>query len=264
MLTLTFTACDRTPDGVIPRSEMAPLMADIHTAESVVDTERRVFSSDSMRQVLKQSVLAAHGYDVAAFDSSLMYYGRNIDEYSKLYDDVIEILESRVASAEALAATEGSASSLAAGDMNVSIDGDSVDVWALPRSLTFSDASPVEIVPFGIPTDRYWERGDLYTLRGRFTGPAGAIGMSMAVEYMDGSVDHLSVRFLGDGWKEMTLPTDSARTARYVYGVITYPKGENRMLVPAVIDSISLHRTRFSPGHFRDPRMQSVGPRDTH
>ncbi len=54
---------------MIPDDEMAELMADIHTAESVVDTERRVFATDSMRRLLKQSVLARYGYTMADFDS---------------------------------------------------------------------------------------------------------------------------------------------------------------------------------------------------
>lgn len=130
---MALTACNSTPDGVIPDDEMAELMADIHTAESVVDTERRVFATDSMRRLLKQSVIARYGYTMADFDSSLSYYGRNIDLYAKLYEDVITILDERIAEAESRSATDiaggrqGSTS-----DLDFSVDGDSVDVWALP------------------------------------------------------------------------------------------------------------------------------------
>lgn len=258
------TACDNTPDGVIPRSEMASLMADIHTAESVVDTERRTYTSDSMRQVLKQSVLAAHGYDVAAFDSSLMYYGRNIDIYAQLYDDVIAILEKRIADTESAAATNGSVSALASGEISISVDGDSVDVWGLPRTIAFSPSSPVRMLPFGLATDRYWEKGDTYTLRGRLSGASDPLTLAMAVEYMDGSVEHLTVRVLGDGWKSVTLPTDTARTARYVYGTIASVGNSPAGGIPAVMDSITLYRTRFAPGQFRDPRIHNVGPRSNY
>lgn len=252
------TACTSTPDGVIPDDEMAELMADIHTAESVVDTERRVFATDSMRRLLKQSVLARYGYTMADFDSSLSYYGRNIDLYAKLYEDVIAILDERIAEAESRSATDiaggrqGSTS-----DLDFSVDGDSVDVWALPRTLFFSQASPVSIVPFGLSSDRYWERGDVYTLRGKLSGASDAVAFSVAVEYMDGSVDYLTMRSLGSGWKEATLLTDSAKVARYVYGSISYPQISAKR-PPAVLDSISLFRSRFDPRLIRDPRTKSV------
>ncbi len=93
-----------------------------------------------------------------------------------------------------------------------------------PRTLFFSQASPVSIVPFGLSSDRYWERGDVYTLRGKMSGASDAVAFSVAVEYMDGSVDYLTMRSLGSGWKEATLLTDSAKVARYVYGSISYPR----------------------------------------
>lgn len=257
--TLLTASCDDTPDGVIPHDEMVSLMADIHTAESVVDIERRSFRSDSMRQVFKQSVLAAHGYDVAQFDSSLSYYGRNIDLYANLYDDVIALLEKRVAATEADAATDGSAASFAGGGIDLDVDGDSVDVWGLPRMLAFSRTSPVKMVPFGLTANRYWEKGDAYTLRGYVTNSSEPITMAMAVEYMDGSVDHLTVRVMGDGWKHFTLATDTARTARYIYGTIACESKPRAREIPVMIDSLTLFRTRFEPGRFRDPRTRSVG-----
>ncbi|MCM1028031.1 MAG: DUF4296 domain-containing protein [Pseudoflavonifractor sp.] len=252
-------SCSKAPDGVIPPSEMASLMADIHIGESVVETERRAFPSDSSRQILKQSILARHGYDVAVFDSSLMYYGKNMDRYAELYSDVIDILEKRIAATEASAATEGASAVMASASLDLSVDGDSVDVWTLPRSILFSPASPVENIPFGLSSDRFWERGDVYKLRAKLSGsgPEG-LNLFLAVEYMDGSIDHIGVRAVGDGWKSVQLISDSARVARYVYGTIAYDTDRSRPRIPAALDSISLFRTRFSPANHRDPRQRSL------
>lgn len=259
---LSTVSCDRTPDGVIKPDEMAELMADIHVAESVADTERRQFQSDSMKQLLKQSVLARHGYDVAVFDSSLMYYGQHIDRYAKLYDDIVAILEKRIADAEEAAATDGNTAALASGEINISVDGDSVDVWGLPRTVTFSPVSPVASLPFGLNSDNYWERGDVYTLRGKLVGVNQGLVINLAVEYMNGSVDHITVRSLGNGWRSATLSLDTALVARYVYGTIEYtPNADNADTYKAVLDSISLVRTRFEEGQMRDPRTHHVGPR---
>lgn len=251
-------SCDRTPDGVIPKSEMAALLADIHTAESVVDTERRVFATDSMKLLLKQSVLARHGYNVADFDSSLSYYGRNIDIYAKLYDDVVKILEERIATAEIEGMAESSSSQNRMSDIDISFDGDSVDVWSLPRTLFFSRTSPLRLLPFSLASDRYWERGDVYTLRGKLSGATEPIAVSLAVEYLDGSVDHLTMRSLGNGWKEATIMADSAKTARNVYGLISYPVVTSGQRPVTVFDSITLYRSRHNPNLMRDPRTRSV------
>lgn len=259
---LSTVSCDRTPDGVIKPDEMAELMADIHVAESVADTERRQFQSDSMKQLLKQSVLARHGYDVAVFDSSLMYYGQHIDRYAKLYDDIVAILEKRIADAEEAAATDGNTAALASGEINISVDGDSVDVWGLPRTVTFSPVSPVASLPFGLNSDNYWERGDVYTLRGKLVGVNQGLVINLAVEYMNGTVDHITVRSLGNGWRSATLNLDTALVARYVYGTIEYtPNSDNADTYKAVLDSVSLVRTRFEEGQMRDPRTHRVGPR---
>lgn len=258
LLAAIFTACDRTPGGVIPKKKMASLLADIHTAESVVETERRVFGSESMKMVLKQSVLAANGFTVEEFDSSLSYYGRNIDVYAKLYDDVIEILESRIARAEIEGAGESSTSLNAMGAMDMSFEGDSVDVWTLPRTLFFTRTAPSNLLAFNVNSDGNWEMGDVYTLRGRMHGASEAISMAMAVEYFDGSIDHFSMRSVGNGWKEAVLATDSSKTARTVYGTITYPISDDIGRPTVILDSISLYRSRYRSDVVRDPRTRTV------
>ena len=255
---ISFAACHNTPDGVIPESEMVSLMADMHTAESVVETERRVFASDSMKQLLKQSVLARYGYNVADLDSSLSYYGRNIDVYCKLYDDVIKTIEERIAVAETQGTAENYRQEPSVSELDFAFDGDSVDVWQQPRMIAFSRTAPLRILPFNLSADQYWERGDVYTLRGKMSGSTEAINVSLAVEDRDGSVDHITARSFGNGWKEAVLTTDSAKTARYVYGTLSYPTVTSELRTAAILDSITLYRTRFNPNLTRDPRMRSV------
>lgn len=258
MAVALLSACDRTPDGVIPPGEMASVLADIHTAESVVDTERRSFASDSMRRLLKQSVLARHGYNVADFDSSLSYYGRNIDLYAKLYEDVVEILEDRIALAESQAATDRNSVSSGLSPVDIVMDGDSVDVWNLPRTVVFARNSPVNIIPFNMTNDRYWEQGDIYTFRGKMNGASDAVAVSLAVEYMDGSTDYMVMRSMGNGWKEARLSTDTAKVARNMYGTITYPVKDMSPRTPVALDSITLYRTRKGPVIDRDARIRTV------
>lgn len=52
---LLAVACSKTPKGIIPPEEMAQLMADIHTAEAVIELNRGEYRSDSLKQAFKQS-----------------------------------------------------------------------------------------------------------------------------------------------------------------------------------------------------------------
>ena len=78
---------------VLGKKEMASLLTDVHKGESLIEINHNQFSSDSMRRVMKQSVLDAHGVTQQQWDSSLSYYGRNIEQYIELYDIVIAGLE---------------------------------------------------------------------------------------------------------------------------------------------------------------------------
>ena len=47
---IAVTACDSTPDYVIPPKKMAQLMADVHVGEAVVENNSREYGNDSLSQ----------------------------------------------------------------------------------------------------------------------------------------------------------------------------------------------------------------------
>lgn len=129
-LTVTAVACDSRPDGVLSHDEMVALMVDIHKGESMVESNQRSFPTDSTRQAFKQSLYARHGLTTAQADSTFAWYGYHMEEYIEVCDDVIKRLEAELATARATAG----ASSSGLGNIAVSVEGDSVDVW--PESVS--------------------------------------------------------------------------------------------------------------------------------
>lgn len=249
--------CTPTPKGVVPPDDMAELLADIHTGESVVEIESRTFNSDSMRMTLKQSILAKHGVTSEQFDSSLMWYGKHIDIYSSVYEDVVKILEKRISKAEQNGdATYAQPSVSNENDMN--FYGDSVDVWSGMRSMVFSSKSPTLTIPFSMPANQNWETGDVYTLRARLVNATSQAFLSMAVEYNDGSIDYITTRSMGNGWKTIRLFTDSVRHARSIYGHITYLPMGNEVVY---LDSVTLVRKRHETGNRPDMGQKSLSSR---
>ena len=85
---ILFIACNRTPDHVIKQDDMAELMADMQLANAIVDAKYEEYLNDSLKKVLKQSVLIKHNVSKEKFDTSLYWYGQNLDIYKEVYDNV--------------------------------------------------------------------------------------------------------------------------------------------------------------------------------
>ena len=103
---LLFASCDRTPDYVIKPDDMASLLVDIHKGEGVVDLNSSAYRSDSARKVLKQSIYMRHGVTAEQVDTSLVWYGHNIEKYIEVYDKVIAQLEKELKDADVAASGE--------------------------------------------------------------------------------------------------------------------------------------------------------------
>lgn len=244
-------SCSSTPSGIIPKEKMARLMADIYTAESVIDQDRQHFSTDSAKKVLKQSIFARHKVTAEQVDTSLKWYGYNMEKYVEVHDRTIELLEQEIAEAKSTAGA-GRSSEVAPGmSPRYVVDGDSVDVWPDASWRRFSRRSPSDLTSFTLMTDQHWEKGDIYEFSSRFTSAPGKSELTIVAEYQDGSKEYSTLRRNGDGWRRVRLALDPAKTAHSVYGtLIYYPAGDEE----AFADSISLVRTRFSDSQSRSAR----------
>ena len=234
-------ACDRTPDYVLKKKQMVDLLTDIHKAEGVVDLNRTRYGSDSMRKVMKQSVLLRHGVTQEQFDTSMVWYGHNIEKYIEVYDDVIARLESEVAEVDA---DQGGAR------VDMAVVGDSADAWPESRMHRYFYGQPDAMVRFNLRRDENWETGDIYTWRFYKSNMQSPLYYAIAAQYTDGTSDYMTGTTTGQGWSEIVMQIDTARTAQNVYGFATVSPAPGEA---AYIDSIALVRTRFSPDHY-DPR----------
>ncbi len=59
--TALLTSCEKAPDNVLGREEMASLMADIHMGEAVIDYNYSAFPNDSTRKLPLPLPPTAHG-----------------------------------------------------------------------------------------------------------------------------------------------------------------------------------------------------------
>ncbi len=242
---LLAVGCKKVPSDVIQPDDMAALLADIHTAEAVVEMNHSSYNTDSLKLLMRQSVYRRHGVNSAQVDSSTAWYGRNIKYYMEVYDKTIEILEHRLIET----------GNRIAADNALSIAGDSVDVWPNARFISINDRLPSRIISFSFGRDPNWERGDAYAWRAKFFNVDERLEWLMGIEYADGSVEWHYESPDGGGWKELSLQTDSTRTPTRLFG---YLSAKNRPGTELRLDSISLVRRRINPMGYTRPYTNSL------
>ncbi|MCM1022264.1 MAG: DUF4296 domain-containing protein [Muribaculum sp.] len=243
---LMFTACDSRPDYVLDKKDMASLVVDVHKGESLIDINHNQFSTDTTRRILKQSVLDAHGVTQEQWDSSLAYYGRNVEEYIEMYDMAIEELEKQLKNANV---------NVQGADMQIQVAGDSADIWDQPKLRHFSSIQPTDIMKFNIRRDMNWDRGDVYTWSFKGVNGKSPISWTIAAEYSDGTSEYKSGTATSEGWNAIVFHTDSARTTASLRGILQLHPGVNESVY---LDSIALVRTR----HEKAPAGSRIGVKE--
>lgn len=226
-------SCTKLPDGVLDKKEMTSLLVDIHKGESVVETQRGVYASDSMKKVVKQSILLKHGVTQAQLDTSFVWYGNHIEDYLSIYEDVIKHLE------DDLKETKGNKS-----QTPVFAEGDSIDIWPMSHTYRLSDRDVLRNIVFEIPKDNTWQNGDNYNLQFKLINSRQQVPQIKATiyaRYDDGRVEFRPSSALNNDWLKVRLVTDSTSQPSVIFGAISYQLegGENIYL-----DSVSLVRTR--------------------
>lgn len=83
----------KIPDGILNPSELVPLLIDIHIADGFLHQQRfnRQAKEDSAYNYYS-SILKKHGITRPIFDSTIFFYTQNPEDFSKIYDEVLEIL----------------------------------------------------------------------------------------------------------------------------------------------------------------------------
>lgn len=221
---LAMTGCSKVPDHVIPEDDMARVMADIHMAETVIESNYASYPTDSAKMLLKQSVLARHGYDLQALDTSLVWYGAYLEVYRDVYDRTIKLLEKDLEDAGLTELERHRAEN----------DGDSVDIWDGSRFLLIKKTTPSKFITYSYDANEDWTAGDMFTLRAKFTNANDNLTWTIMADYDDNSIELYNTRFSGDGWHETTFITDSLKNPKRIYGSMYMDVLHGAMLVDSI------------------------------
>jgi hypothetical protein len=87
-LLLLLSGCQRT--SVLNEKKMEAVLYDLHLADALIDKERQKqgLLSDSVRNSIYAAAFEKHKITKAQFDTSLSWYGQNLDKYIRIYKNL--------------------------------------------------------------------------------------------------------------------------------------------------------------------------------
>ena len=91
--TVLSIACSRVPSNIIDAKTMESLLIDIHKAEAYMENNKYIANNRLAQDSVKNSIFTSHNVTAAEFDSSVVWYGSNLDIYIEVYDKVIKKLQ---------------------------------------------------------------------------------------------------------------------------------------------------------------------------
>lgn len=199
---MLLSSCDKRPKGVLSDDEMVRLIADIEVAEVYMQQHNSGYYNDSVRDSAVQWALERHGLTKADFDSTMTWYGRNIDEYRDLYGKVDVELAARQRAVTGMEDT----------------DIVSTDLWPYSRHMIVSANGSSDGLSFSLPSEDI-QKGDRITWKMRLKGLSSG-NILLGVDYDNGTSSYSYQSQNGMSKGEVMLQTDSALQVRRVYGYV--------------------------------------------
>lgn len=211
-------SCGNRGPKVIPENKMVDLLVDMELTEAYVNSQ--MTASGEQRLLMGRRVLQKHGVTEEELDTTLAWYGRNMDDYSKLYEKVDKELERR-----RIKYTEVPGGELKEPD----------NLWPYGTHLILSPLSGDKVFTFSIQNPDI-EKGQLLDFTFYLPNPASFKG-TLGVEYTDGLGEAMATNFAAKRNAKLLLQTDTAKTVARLFGIMDWKEVKD---LPLYLDSISL------------------------
>ena len=232
-------ACSHDPDYVIGEKDMVDLLVDVHKAEAVIESNYGDYNSKADKKKLREAVFLKHGITQEQFDTNLVWYGHHIEDYMKIYEQVVERLKAENEEAKKLLAEENS--------QTMSQPGDSVDVWKQRRAHVFDTRQADNLLTFDIAPDENFRARDYFELRFKvLLLPKLAVKpqVYLAARHTNHDVVYNQLDIDKEGWYSLPLQTDSATALSRLYGYMVLPMQPVQGTL--YVDSLMLIRRHYN------------------
>ncbi|NDV59755.1 DUF4296 domain-containing protein [Bacteroides sp. 519] len=228
----------KRPKDVIPESTMEQLLYDYHIAKAMGDG--LPYNENYKKALYVEDVFKKYGTTQAAFDSSMVWYTRNTEVLSKVYEKVSKRLKNDLNDVKRLI-------SIRDNKPMVSESGDSINVWFLEKIYRLTGHPLNNKITFNLPSDtNFYDRDTLswqvnYNFLGHEVDSNRAAIMAMHIIYDNDSIISDIRKIVTSGMDTIRLHSDTLGKIKEIKGFIYYNAKDNSVK-PLWIDSISLMR----------------------
>ena len=213
----------KRPSDVLPESTMEQLLYDYHIAKSLGEN---LPNENYKRALYLESVFRKYGTTEAEFDSSMVWYTRNTEILTKIYEKVSKRLKDEQELVNDLVAKRDK-------KPKTTPKGDSIDVWPWQRMVRLTGKMMGNLYSFSIPADsNYSDRDTLvWEVRYRFLEPLlpdslRSVVMGMQVLYEKDTLSDWKL-FSVPGLVRIRLNADTLGKMREIRGFISYDSKDN-------------------------------------
>ncbi|MDH6342385.1 hypothetical protein M2480_001007 [Parabacteroides sp. PFB2-12] len=205
-------ACSKAPSGILSEKEMQRVQTDMMVADALIYTNQKDFSTDTAKVALYESVFRKHKITQAVYDSSLIWYGKNLDIYMKMYDRILADVNRRIRDLGDVQAEAAPASNR-----------DSVDIWPRRSFMVFHPKAVFNGITFDIKPDKHYASGSSFVLGMRVWGMPDDMRshpeLRISVVQRDTILTEQAT-IEKDGYYELALSSMPTRQVQRVYGYV--------------------------------------------
>lgn len=237
ILTLVIAGCKvKRPDGVIPESKLENLLFDYHLAKAMGDN--LPYNENYKKSLYIDAVFKKYETNQAVFDSSMVWYTRNTEILSKIYERLNKRMKAQQDEINHLIAIRDKKPTM-------SQPGDSIDVWAWQRMIRLTGEMMSNQYTFALPADTNFKDRDtlVWEVQYQFQKPMlsdSQVAMAMQIIYDKDTLNHVE-SIKKSGLHQIRMYADTLGAIKEIKGFIYYPKGE-RQTATLLADRFSLTR----------------------
>ena len=207
-------SCSRVPKHIISEKKMRVVLYDMQLAEAIVETSNESYRTSDERQVVYDAVFAKYNITQADYDSSLVWYGENMNIYMGVYKLVLSDVNKNIAALGDIKPNPLSGEASAK---------DSIDVWVYNRSYTFAPEHIFNTLTFDITPQMPYSSGSSYVFGLSVWGVSPFLKnrprISISAVHAD-TIISVDKEIIGDGYHEAVLRTIETKPVKRVYGYI--------------------------------------------
>lgn len=218
---------------------MQEVIIDMHLAEALIGADYKAYNNDSAKMVLFNSVFAKHQITQADYDSSLVWYAKNLDIYLQIYDRAKIVVEQQI---KDLGDVQAKASP--------SSNQDSVNIWPRRTSLQLTPKALFNGVVFDLSPDENYSSGSSFVLGMKVWGLRKGNKFYPEVRISAHQGDTIITTnqvITTDGYKEFTVKSLSTKQVKRVYGFIRLDNADSSYY-KIYLDSITLMKYNYGSG----------------